>query len=307
MSKRQESATGKMSVEYKPSETAMGAATMRVLAAMDERKEIKGPDYLAEIFLTEDRKGSLKDPARREWIIKNRIPPGMYEFIIARTAFFDHVVEQALGESIPQIVFLGAGYDSRSYRFKGMIKDTRIFELDIEPTQQHKKELLYQASIPIPEQLVFVSINFNTDSIGDILNRAGFKRNQKALFVWEGVTYYLSPKVVDDTLHAITSNTTAGSFLCFDYASHSPELLYDEGVKKLREMMRSNYPGEPTQFGIINGETESFLLSRGYRIIEHLNSKDMERKYLHLHDGSSAGKVPALFCLVLASVSNHSS
>ena len=55
MSGQQESDRNKMSVEYKPSETAMGAATLRALAALDEREEIRGPDYLAEIFLTEDR------------------------------------------------------------------------------------------------------------------------------------------------------------------------------------------------------------------------------------------------------------
>ena len=305
MSKRPELDTGRMSVEYRPSETAMGAAAMRFLAATDEREEIKGPDYLAEIFLTKDRKVPLKDPAMREWVIKNRIPPGMYEFMIARTAFFDHVVEQALLENIPQIVFLGAGYDSRSYRFKEIIKDTRIFELDIQPTQQRKMELLHQAGISIPDQLVFVSINFNTDNIGDILHQAGFNRNKKSLFVWEGVTYYLSAAVVDDTLRVITSNSPAGSLICFDYASHSHDRLNDEGLKKIREMMRTHYPGEPTQFGIRNGEIESFLSPRGYDIIEHLNSKDMERKYLNLPDGSPAGKIPVLFCLVLASVSDH--
>jgi methyltransferase (TIGR00027 family) len=296
---------GKISVEYRPSETAMGAATLRALAAMDERKEMKGPDYLAELFLPEEHKSPLKDKAIREWVMKNRIAPGMYEFMIARTAFFDHVVEQTLLENIPQIVFLGAGYDSRSYRFKEIIKNTRIFELDIQPTQQRKMELLHQASISIPDQLVFVSINFKTDNIGDILNRAGFHRNQKTLFVWEGVTYYLSAKVIDDTLNVIASNSPAGSLICFDYASHSPDRLNDEGSKKIREMMRSNYPGEPTQFGIKDGEIKSFLSSRGYNIIEHLNSTEMERKYLNFHDGSSEGKVPASFSLMLASISDH--
>jgi len=292
----------KISVEYRPSETAMGAATLRALAAMDERKEIKGPDYLAELFLTEEHKGPLKDQAIREWVIKSRIAPGMYEFMIARTAFFDDVVEQALRDNIPQLVFLGAGYDSRPHRLKNIIKDTRIFELDIKPTQQRKQELLHQAGISISDRVVFVDINFNIDNIGDVLNLAGFDRNKQTLFVWEGVTYYLSAQVVDDTLRIIRSNSSAGSLICFDYASPSSEILNNEDVKKLREMMRSNYPGEPTKFGIKHGEAESFLSLRGYNIIEHLNSKDMERKYLSLHDGSSAGKVPALFCLILAAV-----
>lgn len=301
---RPESEPGKMSVEYRPSETAMAAATLRFLATLDKRKEIQGPDRLAEIFIPADRKVPLKDPTIREWVIKNMIPPGMYEFMTARTAFFDRIVKQALRENIPQIVFLGAGYDSRSYRFQEMIQDTRIFELDIQPTQQHKMELLNQASIAIPEQLVFVPINFNTDKIGDSLNRAGFDRKKKTLFVWEGVTYYLPAKVVDDTLSIVRSHSPAGSLICFDYASQSPEISNDEGARRIRESMKTHYPNEPTQFGIKEGEIGSFLSSRGYRIIDYLDSSDMERTYLTLHDGSPAGTVPVLFRLVLASVSD---
>jgi O-methyltransferase involved in polyketide biosynthesis len=41
-------------------------------------------------------------------------------------------------ENYPQIVFLGAGYDTRPYRFKDSIKQTEIFELDV-PTKQQIK------------------------------------------------------------------------------------------------------------------------------------------------------------------------
>ena len=303
MSEHMEADTNKRSVEYQPSETAMATAFMRALASHDEREEVKGPDYLAEVFLTEDRKGPLKDPRVREWVMKNKIDPGAYEFMIARTAFFDYVVQQALRENVPQIVFLGAGYDTRPYRFKDLIQDTRIFELDAQPTQQRKKEILHQASVPIPEQLVFVPINFETDNLKEALLGAGFSRDQKALFVWEGVTYYLSAEVVDSTLSFIRLNSPTGSSICFDYASLSPEALNNSGVKKIRERMKSRYPAEPTRFGITQGKLASFLSERGYDIIEHLTANEMQGKYLTLRDGSSVGMVPPLFCLVHASVS----
>ena len=66
--------------------------------------------------------------------MKNKIAPGAYEFMIARTAFFDRIVEQALKVNIGQLVLLGAGYDSRPYRFGKFIQDTKIFELDAKPT-----------------------------------------------------------------------------------------------------------------------------------------------------------------------------
>jgi O-methyltransferase involved in polyketide biosynthesis len=118
-------------------------------------------------------------------------------------------------------------------------------------------------------------------------------------------TYYLSAKVVDATLGFIRSNSLTGSSICFDYASLSPEALDESGVKKLRELMKSDHPAEPTKFGIREGTLELFLSERGYAIIEHLTPREIEGKYLTLRDGSPAGKLPALFCLVHASVTGQ--
>ncbi len=298
-----EEEANKKSVEFQPSETAMATVFMRALSWHDDREEIRGPDYLAEMFLTEDRKNALEVPKAKEWVLKKKITPGMYEFIIARTAFFDHVVQQALKENISQIIFLGAGYDSRPYRFKDLIQDTKIFELDAQPTQQRKRGILHQASIAIPRQLVFVPINFQIDSLKEALLGAGFSRDQKALFVWEGVIYYLSAVIVDDTLSFIRSNSPAGSSICFDYASLSPIALSDSRARQLREKRKSRYPGEPTKFGIAQGQLASFLSDRGYDIIEHLTPNEIQYKYLALSDGLSAGILPTHLCLVHASVS----
>jgi methyltransferase (TIGR00027 family) len=293
----------KRSVEHQPSETALATATMRALAAHDEREEIRGCDCLAELFLPENRKAPLRDLKVRQSVMKNKVAPGAYEFMIARTAFFDHVVRDALLRNTPQIVLLGAGYDSRPYRFRELFKETRMFELDAPPTQLRKKEVLERAGIPMPDHLAFVPVDFTRDNLEDVLPAAGFSRAEQALFVWEGVTYYLSAKVVDNTLAVIKTISPAGSSICFDFASLSTEALSEEGAKKLREHMKSNHPAEPTKFGIPQGKLGTFLSERGYAIIEHLNASEMEARYLALRDGSTVGKVPALFSLVHAGLS----
>lgn len=290
------------SVHDVPSETAMATATMRALAAHDERDKIRGADHLAELFLTEDRRGPLQDPAVRQWVMKNKIAPGAYEFMIARTAFFDHVVRDALVQHVPQLVFLGSGYDSRPYRFRGLADQTEIFELDAAPTQARKKEVLRRESIPRPDHLVFAPIDFATDNLSEVLLAAGFARNGRALFVWEGVTYYLSSKAVDDTLGAVRAVSLSGSSICFDYASLSTEALSEEGIKKLGEHMKSEYPAEPTKFGIPEGKLTEFLATRGYDVLESLGPAEMEAKYLTLRDGSTMGRPPSLFSLVHASL-----
>lgn len=280
----------------------MATAFMRALAAYDPRKEIKGNDYLAQIFLEEKQKKPLKDLAIRAWVVKNKIAPGAYEFMIARTAFFDRIVEQALRDNIEQVVFLGAGYDSRPYRFRKFIQDTKIFELDAGPTQQHKKECLEQAKISIPEQVIFVPINFETNNLRDTLMEAGFSRERKALFIWEGVTYYLSTEAVDNMLRFVRLNSPSGSLISFDYASLSDEALNEDGAKELRKHMKSRYSNEPTKFGIEAGKIEAFLAERGLEVVEHLAAAEMDEKYLSIGGYSDVGKVPSLFCLVCATV-----
>jgi methyltransferase (TIGR00027 family) len=294
--------TEKSSLEKQESGTAMATAFMRALAAYDPRKEMRGKDDLAEIFLEERQKKPLKDPAARAWVMKNKVAPGAYEFMIARTAFFDRIVEQALKENIEQLVLLGAGYDSRPYRFGKLIQDTKIFELDAKPTQQRKKECLRQAEISISEQISFVPVNFETDNLREVLTEAGFSQGKKTLFVWEGVTYYLSMEAVDNMLAFVRLNSPSGSSISFDYASLSDEALNEDGAKELRKHMRSRYSNEPTKFGIQAGKIETFLEERSFEVIEHLTASEMNEKYLSIGGYSDIGKVPSLFSLVYAKV-----
>lgn len=294
----------KKTLADQPSDTAMTAAFCRALASKDESEQIRGPDHLAEIFLTEDGRKPLHDAAARAWVMQKFISPGTYEFFLARTAYLDGIVQETLRENIPQIVFLGAGYDTRAYRFSALIKSTKIFELDIASTQQRKRLLLQQARVPTPAQLTFVPINFEKDTLAEVLCQAGFERNKQTLFIWEGVTYYLSARAVDETLAFVRSHAPAGSTICFDYMLEAPDLSSRYGVKAAQAAMRTMYAAESAQFAIAEGTIESYMSARGFRLIEHLTPEDMERKYLTLRSGLLAGKVLALFCFARAIVMN---
>jgi methyltransferase (TIGR00027 family) len=290
-----------MSLENQPSVSALNVARCRAAAANEPRDEIRGRDTLAELFLGEEAQKSLKDPAMHAMILRklSAVSPGGYEYFLARTAYLDEVMEQALHDNIPQIVFLGAGYDTRAYRFCDLIRDTRIFELDIRSTQMHKRSLLEQAQIPIPAQLTFLPIDFTKDSLADVLIRAGYDPDKKALFIWEGVCYYLPPQTVDETLSIIRKNSPAGSFLCFDYMIAASTRF---GAQSSRDAMQSMYTAEPLQFELEEGNVAAFLAERGFQVVEHLLPEDLQKKYLTLRDGSSAGEILGLFGLVKAVV-----
>ncbi len=289
-------------VEQKPSDTARGVANLRFLATLDEREEIRGCDNLAELFVPDEWKATFRDSAKRQWFITKFLPPGMYWGHVARTAWVDGWVEEALRGHIPQIVFLGAGYDSRPYRFSALIKGTRIFELDAPPTQEHKRRLLEKAGIAIPEGLAFVPTDFTHIRLKEALIAAGFDKNQETLYIWEGVSYYLPAEAIDGILSFIQQNSPVGSTVCFDYYSTFPCMDEAYGVKEQREFMRTHSPGERFQFSIEREQIISFLFERGFVLTEHVTPEEMQKRYLTLNDGSFAGKTGAAICFVRAIV-----
>ena len=227
----------------------------------------------------------------------------MYEYVLARTAFFDSIFMDALNKDIPQIVLLGAGYDSRAYRFAKLNNATRIIELDIATTQNRKKTCLKNAQIDIPKQVSLVPIDFNKESLIDVLENAGYKNNEKALFIWEGVSYYLEPKSVDATLEFVNHFAHYESVIAFDYTiSISGENINNYyGAIEVAQSMKKHHQTERFRFNIDEGIIESFLEQRGLRIINHLNNKEIEKTFLLNDNGSLKGQITGLFRFALAS------
>ena len=282
----------------------MAAAFLRALSAHEERPGRRGPDYLAEIFLPRERRDLLRDARTRDWVLNNKVDAGSYALLVARTAFFDKIVADWLASGRPQVVFLGAGYDTRPYRFGGVNHGTRLFEVDARPTQDYKRQLLKRESISIPPEVTYVGVDFEAGELLEALLDNGFDRKKTALFIWEGVTYYLTPTGVDDTLNCIRTNSPAGSPVCFDFASVPADPSADLDAARRRARMRSRYPGEPTRFGIREGELDSFLSKRGFSLVEELSAHDMDQRYLTSEDGMSIGPVPTTFHIAYAMVSS---
>ncbi len=295
-------------VEQKPSETAMFAALRRTLAHKEFGDEKFGPDYLAEYFLPPHFRFFLKFK-KIQANTKEKLGaalPGLTEYMIARTAYFDGLFVDALEKEFPQIVLMGSGYDTRAYRFAKLNKGTKIFELDIAPTQNQKKLYLKKARIDIPQRVVLVPIDFNQESLGDVLEKAGFDVREKTLFIWEGVTYYLDAQSVDTTLNFVSGSAHPDSIIAFDYtlslSEENPSDYY--GAKEFAQTMKERHAAEELTFSIPEGEIESFLEGRNLKMIEHLDNEEIEKKFLTKDDGTLIGRMTGHFRFVSASPIN---
>lgn len=272
-------------VEEKPSETALTVAFCRALAFKDTRKEIQGPDYLAEIFLNVEAKELLSQAKSRKWAAENLVTLPLYGYFLARTAYMDEVFSDYCNQEIPQIVLLGAGYDSRAIRFNDAISKTIIYELDIPTTQNRKLEHLQRADIVTPASIIYVPINFETDDLHDVLRSAGYNPRLQTLFVWEGVMYYLTRTSIESTLKFISEYSGIGSMVCFDC---------------LREGLQSVNPAEPFRFWMTLPDLKALLSDHGMTPIESIETEEMVTRYLTFNNNTQAEKCLTSFYFMLA-------
>src|SRR5207248_4842913 len=61
----------------------------------------------------------------------------------------------------------------------------RIFEVDQPASQQAKRDALASASLQIPANTVFVPVNFQSESLSDRLEAAGFAASAPAFVSWQ--------------------------------------------------------------------------------------------------------------------------
>ena len=292
----------KRSKDEKASNTAGYTCFSRACASREKDERFRGPDYMAEIFLPALAKVILNVPVLRKAFMSKVAPSGIYEYVIARTKLLDEIFLDGLANKVYQIVVLGAGMDTRALRFAGMNQGTKIIELDIEKTQRPKVEILNRKKVELPDELVFASIDFNTEDLSDVLINAGYRRDQQSLFLWEGVTMYLNSDAVNSTLSFIQKSSQKGSRVAFDYIFGS--VLQQEnkfyGEKEIFDTVSQT--GEGWTFGLEEGKVEELLTKHGFKMISHYTPSELEERYFRADDGSIIRRINGTHCIVQASV-----
>jgi methyltransferase (TIGR00027 family) len=290
-------------VKTKVSQTASFTCFYRACASVEKDARFKGPDYIAEKLVPFfPRVLFLKCKPLRRLMINTVAPQGIYEYVSARTMVLDQVFSNAIEEAFPQIVILGAGFDTRGLRFHDSNRGTRIYELDAPVTQQAKRLLFEEKGIAVPKEITFVPVDFDEESLDETLFRVGYRPDLKSLFLWEGVTMYLSAEAVDNTLAFIHSHAASGSILAFDYILASvlrrENTLYGEkGIYQ-----RTLKSGEGWTFGIEEGEIASFLSKHGFEMIAHYTPRELQTKFLTVDNGTIYGRINETHCIAIAGV-----
>jgi len=199
--------------------------------------------------------------------------------IICRTRYIDDVLINAIKEGVGTVVNLGAGMDTRAFRISG-IENIKYFELDFPELQKVKSSYIDRKIGELPSNVSLVPIDFNSQELGEELKKAGYTLSSRTLFIWEGVTQYISKEAVDNTIKYVAQAPT-GSKIVFTYVlnsfingSHIPDglnSLYKSTLKKKN----------PLWFcGFDPAEMPEYLSKYSLHLIEDIGHEEYLERYM---------------------------
>lgn len=189
---------------------------------------------------------------------------------VTRTMHIDQIIERHQSDA-EQFVFMGAGFDTRAY---GPLKENvkNIFEVDQVGTQQFKRTQIQEASIE-NAHVTYVEVDFSEGAWFQTLLDSGYSPDMKTIFLWEGVTLYLSKTDVEVTLQQLKHNTLEDSVLIVDlYTQKFVSGEYTRGMKQSMEVLKIT--DEEVTFGLdFSSQPEvildSFIMDQGLFLGEH--------------------------------------
>jgi methyltransferase (TIGR00027 family) len=198
-----------------------------------------------------------------------------------------------------QVVILGAGFDTRAYRLSALAT-TRVFELDHPATQRAKRQVIDRLEIS-SEHVTHAPINFEHDDLHEVLTTAGIDPNSPIVFLWEGVTNYLSAHAVDGTLSTMRH---------FSHSGHATLIVTYVDIRALNDP--SPFPearrwtkavrdaGEPWTFGLHPHSASQYFHDRGYEVRSDLSTKDAGQQLLRDFHRTEQGS--ALYRVLVADI-----
>jgi methyltransferase (TIGR00027 family) len=288
----------KKRIETTTSRTAELTCFSRAASSLETNSYYHSDDHLAIRLLPNFFRTLIRNSLFRKFFVRIMTPPGIYEYVIARTKYIDAAFERALAEGFDQVLLFGAGFDTRALRFQAEAQHTHIFELDAPPTQQAKVQQYQKRNLNLPANLTFISIDFNKESLPERLDATGFHKNCRSLFILEGVLMYLEPGSVQATFQTIQEYAGIGSRVIFDYVRASvlrgEKTLYGEAGAA----QTVSKAGEGWQFGLEPDELALFVADYGFEVSDHKCAQELESAYFQDATGNLVGHVNGTHCIV---------
>lgn len=220
--------------------------------------------------------------------------------VLARARFVEDRLEEALRKGISQYIILGAGFDTFAHRRLDLAGRLQVFELDLPPTQEIKRQLLGRLNLQKPDYLHYIPVDFTKENLASALSESKYDPGQLSFFSWMGVTQYLPLEAVLATLKTIVSLSSGGSEIVFDYYDKSafdPQKASNR-IKYIINTTKSI--GESITTGFEPSKLSMGLAPLGLRLLDNLCPEDIQQRYFkECNEGYAASEHVHLACAVV--------
>jgi methyltransferase (TIGR00027 family) len=250
------------------SRTALGTAYLRaahqILDAPPHVLEdpvalpLLGPTALRRIT---DDAASYRTPERR----------ALRAHVVLRSRFAEDRLAAAVPRGVKQYIILGAGFDTFAFRQPAWARQLKIVEVDHSATQDLKRSYLTDAGLVVPDNVVFATIDFETESLADGLRRYRVAANEPTFFAWLGVTMYLKEDAIDTVLREVAA-FPSGSEIVLTFARPRAESL-SPIARRAADL------GEPWKSYFEPAALDAKLRAAGFSIVEFLSPAEAEARY----------------------------
>jgi len=287
-------------IEENGSQTALITARMRAIHQLYDDKPLILNDPIAVTLLGPKAESDLKATLSFH---QGTALTALRRHVVLRARYCEDRLSQAITRGIAQYIIVGAGYDTFAFRQPPWARDLTIIEIDHPATQQAKQSLLRSAGLPTPDNLQFVGIDLEQETLLDGLLRAGINTTVPSYFSWLGVTMYLTSEAINRTLMAFAS-FPANSEVTLTYApAPDSTLLQSEVATEIRNRLSARTGTERFLSYFEPDKMESKLRTCGFSQVETLTSEAAHNLYLadkpylnksHRPTGRATGIVSAL-------------
>jgi methyltransferase (TIGR00027 family) len=267
-------------LQSRPSLTAEAVTMARALEHVKPPAERVIDDPWAHLFLSSAGRRALT-----AWSgsitgrVLRQLGANGTSYVPLRHRFIDDHLLAALQAGATQVVLLGAGYDTRAYRFTDELDGRPVYEVDLAPISRAKAATIDGHRDEFPAaNVVRVEIDFESQSLVDVLPAAGFTIGGRTFFVWEGVPMYLTRAAVKATLDAVHDLGGTGTEI-----AHDMWYLVDDpgpyGTARRTAPTALSLIGEPVTFGVHPEDYGDFLRRHGFEIVDLVLATELQVRY----------------------------
>ncbi|RLC24926.1 MAG: SAM-dependent methyltransferase [Deltaproteobacteria bacterium] len=209
--------------------------------------------------------------------LREKLMTGGWSGFLVRKRYIDEKLVKTLeNHDINCILNLGAGWDTRLYRFKETQK-IKSWEVDQSINIKSKRQAIERALGAFPKHITQVSIDFTEQDLISTLKENGYQLNEKTFFIWEAVSQYLDDSSLEK-MFEFYSKAASGSFLAFTYIHK--DFIEGKNLYGQKTLYKMTVKGNIWHSGFYPEEIATQLEKYGWSLIEELGYAELNERYV---------------------------